>query len=164
MITIFAPDGIAEITAGDDLAGVVLDAVHADPQGPLRDGDIVVITSKIVSKAEGRVAPAADREAMIRRDGADRGAARRDRDRADPVRAHPRGRGRRPVQRRPSRCCCCRSTPTPSAARLRAALEERTGLRLGVIVSDTAGRPWRIGQTDQAIGVAGVRAVRAMPG
>ena len=100
LFTIFAPDGIAEITAGDDLAAIVLDAVHADPQGPLLDGDIVVITSKIVSKAEGRVVPAADREAMINaetvRTVARRGATAIVR---DPGRAHPCGRGRRPVQR-----------------------------------------------------------------
>ena len=54
MITIFAPDGIGEVAPNTDLAAVVLDAVRADPAGPLADGDIVVITSKIISKAEGR--------------------------------------------------------------------------------------------------------------
>ena len=54
MITIFAPAGIGEVAAGADLAGLVLAAVAADASGPLADGDIVVVTSKIVSKAEGR--------------------------------------------------------------------------------------------------------------
>ena len=57
MITIFAPDGIGEVTPNTDLAAVLLDAVRADPAGPLADGDIVVVTSKIISKAEGRTRP-----------------------------------------------------------------------------------------------------------
>ena len=100
MITIFAPDGIGEITAGDDLAAIVLDAVQADPQGPLPDGDIVVVTSKIVSKAEGRAVPAADREAMINaetvRTVARRGATAIVRTRRGLTLAAA---GRRPVQR-----------------------------------------------------------------
>ena len=157
MITIFAPDGIAEITSGDDLAAVVLDAVRADPQGPLQDGDIVVVTSKIVSKAEGRVATAADREAMITaetvRTVARRGATAIVRTRSGLTLAAA-GVDRSNVE--PSSVLLLPVDPDASAERLRAALEERTGLRLGVIISDTAGRAWRVGQTDQAIGVAGV--------
>ena len=165
LITIFAPDGIAEITPDDDLAVVVLDAVRADPQGPLQDGDIVVITSKIVSKAEGRVAMAADREAMITaetvRTVARRGATAIVRTRSGLTLAAA-GVDRSNVE--PSSVLLLPVDADASARRLHAALEERTGLRLGVIISDTAGRPWRVGQTDQAIGVAGVRAVRSYAG
>ena len=59
MITVWAPDGIGEITSGTDLATVIGDAFATDP---LRSGDIVVVTSKIVSKAEGRFVTADDRE------------------------------------------------------------------------------------------------------
>ena len=65
MITIFAPDGIGEVPAGADLAALVIDAVGRHSEGPLRDGDIVVITSKIVSKAEGRRLPATERREAI---------------------------------------------------------------------------------------------------
>ena len=65
MITIFAPDGIGEIAAGSDLAAIILEAIAADPLGPLLDGDIVVVTSKIISKAEGRVEEASRRAELI---------------------------------------------------------------------------------------------------
>lgn len=60
-IEVFAPTGIPEISPGADLAALILATVEAHPAGPLRDGDILVVTSKIVSKAEGRVIDAADR-------------------------------------------------------------------------------------------------------
>lgn len=165
MIAIFAPDGIAEITAGDDLAAVVIDAVAADPQGPLQDGDIVVITSKIVSKAEGRFAAAAERETVITsetvRTVAWRGSTAIVRTRSGLTLAAA-GIDRSNVES--SAVLLLPVDPDASAARLRTTLQERTGLLLGVIISDTAGRPWRIGQTDQAIGVSGVPAVRAYAG
>jgi coenzyme F420-0:L-glutamate ligase/coenzyme F420-1:gamma-L-glutamate ligase len=57
-IRIFAPAGIGEVVAGTDLATAIVTATAADSLGPLRDGDIVVVTSKIISKAEGRIQPA----------------------------------------------------------------------------------------------------------
>ena len=65
MITIFAPAGIGEVSPGTDLAPVLLAAIDADPAGPLRDGDILVVTSKIISKAEGRIEPASRRAELI---------------------------------------------------------------------------------------------------
>ena len=65
MVTLFAPDGIGEVGPGTDLVAAVAAAAAADDHGPLRPGDIVVITSKIISKAENRYAEAADREAVI---------------------------------------------------------------------------------------------------
>ena len=165
MIEVFAPAGIAEIVAGDDLAAIVIDAVAADPQGPLQDGDIMVITSKIVSKAEGRAVPAADRETMIAAEAvrtvAQRGTTAIVRTRTGLTLAAA-GVDRSNIE--PASVLLLPVDPDASAARLRMALEEHTGLGLGVIISDTAGRPWRIGQTDQAIGVAGVRAVRDYAG
>ena len=65
VITIFAPGGIGEVTADVDLATAILAATDADPLGPLRDGDIVVVTSKIISKAQGRIEPASRRTELI---------------------------------------------------------------------------------------------------
>ena len=65
MITIFAPAGIEEVSPGTDLAPLLLAAIDADPAGPLRDGDILVVTSKIISKAEGRIEPASRRAELI---------------------------------------------------------------------------------------------------
>jgi coenzyme F420-0:L-glutamate ligase/coenzyme F420-1:gamma-L-glutamate ligase len=56
MITIFAPDGIGEVPAGADLAGLAIDSIGRHSDGPLRDGDIVVITSKIVKQGRGSAA------------------------------------------------------------------------------------------------------------
>lgn len=165
MITVFAPDGIGDVAAGTDLAELVHGAVAADPAGPLADGDILVVTSKIVSKAEGRTAPAAERESLID---------------AETVRTVAR-RGPTRIVRTPTGLVLAAAgvddsnvaagtvlrlpvDPDASAVRLRAALQDRTGVRLGVLVSDTAGRPWREGQTDHAIGLAGVRPVEAYAG
>lgn len=165
MITVFAPDGIGEVAAGTDLAELVHGAVAADPAGPLAEGDIVVVTSKIVSKAEGRSVAADDREDVIT---------------AETVRTVAR-RGPTRIVRTPTGLVLAAAgvdnsnvpagtvlrlpvDPDASAARLRTLLQDRTGVRLGVLVSDTAGRPWREGQTDQAIGVAGVRPVEAYAG
>ena len=121
-----------------------------------------MVTSKVVSKAEGRVA-AGHRPDRRRRGRAGRAGrpggrpARPDHDRAHPARADPgRGRRRRLQRRARAACCSCRSTPTARPAALRAAIAERTGANVGVVVTDTAGRAWREGQTDIAIGAAGL--------
>jgi coenzyme F420-0:L-glutamate ligase/coenzyme F420-1:gamma-L-glutamate ligase len=160
VITVFAPSGIGEVTPGTDIASAILAATDADPLGPLRDGDIVVVTSKIISKAQGRIEPASRRTELItsetRRTVACRGDTRI-------VRTHDgltiaaagidsSNLSAESILRLPH-------DPDGSAAALRKRLETAIDLRLGVIISDTAGRPWRIGQTDHAIGVSGVRAL-----
>ena len=165
MISIFAPDGIGEVTPATDLAGVLLAAVHHDPDGPLADGDILVVTSKIISKAEGRTAAEEVREEVItaetQRTVARRGPTRIVRTRTGLVLAAA-GVDRSNVA--VGAILLLPEDPDASAARLRADLQRRTGRQLGVIISDTAGRPWREGQTDQAIGAAGVRVVRRYAG
>jgi coenzyme F420-0:L-glutamate ligase/coenzyme F420-1:gamma-L-glutamate ligase len=160
VITIFAPGGIGEVTPGADIATAILAAMDADPLGPFRDGDIVVVTSKIISKAEGRIEPAARRTELItsetRRTVARRGETRIVRTH-DGLTIAAAGIDRsnlsaESILRLPS-------DSDGSAAALRGRLETATNLRLGVIISDTAGRPWRIGQTDHAIGVSGVMAL-----
>lgn len=165
MISIFAPDGIGEVTPETDLPGVLVAAVQADPAGPLADGDILVVTSKILSKAEGRAAPEEIRDEVIAaatlRTVARRGPTRIVRTRIGLVLAAA-GVDRSNVAA--GTILLLPEDPDASAARLRAELQHRTGLQLGVVISDTAGRPWREGQTDQAIGAAGVRVIRRYAG
>ena len=165
MIDIFAPAGVGEVGPGTDLAAVLQAAVAADPAGPLADGDILVVTSKIVSKAEGRTAPAAAREQLITAESvrtvARRGPTRIVRTRIGLVLAAA---GVDNSNVAPGTVLRLPVDPDASAGRLREGLQRRAGVRLGVIVSDTAGRPWREGQTDQAVGAAGVRPIEAYAG
>ena len=164
VITIFAPDGIEEIVAGSDLAAIIVEAIAADPLGPLLDGDIVVVTSKIISKAEGRVEEASRRAEMISSQ-TKRTLARRGETRI--VRTHNGltlaaagiDRSNLPAES----ILLLPRDPDGSAAQLRERLTAN-GLRLGVIISDTAGRAWRLGQTDHAIGVSGVRPIEDYAG
>ncbi|PZG35452.1 coenzyme F420-0:L-glutamate ligase [Spongiactinospora gelatinilytica] len=160
MITIAGVPGIPEVRPGDDIAGL-LDRCAGD----LRDGDIVVITSKIVSKAEGRVLAAPDRTAAIARETA-RVVARR----GDTVISQTRSglvmaaAGVDASNTEPGTVLLLPEDPDASARAIRAGLRARRGVRLGVIVSDTFGRPWRKGLTDVAIGAAGVRVLDDLRG
>ncbi|WP_188037519.1 coenzyme F420-0:L-glutamate ligase [Actinotalea sp. JY-7885] len=160
-----APGGVPEVRPGDDLAALVLGAADAavwpDGSTGLRDGDVVVVTSKVVSKAEGRVLAAADREGAITQETVRLVASRR----------HPGG-VLRIVENRLGLVMAAAGVdasntpegtvlllpidPDASARALRARLQAATGRRLGVVVTDTAGRAWRRGLVDLAIGAAGV--------
>lgn len=146
--------GIGEIVSGDDLAAIIVD--HLDE--PLADGDVIVVTSKIVSKAEG-LATTGDREALLDAE-TDRVVARRGQTRI--VRTHS-GLTLAAAGIDASNIGAGTVVPLPrdpdgSARALHARLVALTGLRLGVIITDTVGRAWRIGQTDIAIGAAGITA------
>ncbi len=148
-------EGLPEIAAGDDLAAIIAGATE------LGDGDILVVTSKIVSKAEGRVVQAADREQAITAETV----------RVVAVREHEGG-VTRIVENRQGIIGAAAGVdasnapegtvlllpvdPDASARALATGLRALTGARVGVILSDTLGRPWREGQTDIAIGAAGV--------
>ena len=159
-ITIFAPAGIGEVMPGADLGAVILAAIEADPRGPLQDGDIVVVTSKIISKAEGRVEDGSRRAELIssatRRTVARRGETRIIRTYGGLTIAAA-GIDRSNVSA--ESILLLPRDADASAAELHQRLVAATGRRLGVVVSDTAGRPWRMGQTDHAIGICGVRAL-----
>ena len=161
MISIFAPDGIGEVVAGTDLAAAIRTAAAADPCGPLHDGDIVVVTSKIISKAEGRIQPTSRRAELITSESR-RTVARRGETHI--VRTHGgltiAAAGVDTSNVSAESILLLPQDPDASAAALREQLVATTGLRLGVIISDTAGRPWRMGQTDHAIGVSGVQALQ----
>lgn len=163
-ISVFAISGIGEVRPGDDIAELILaTGVH------LRDGDILVVTSKVVSKAEGRYVQADDREAAITSETV-RVVASRGRD----------GAMMRIVKNRLGMVAAAAGVdasntpegwvlllpidPDASARRIVRRLREATGARVGVVLSDTLGRPWRQGQTDVAIGAGGVRVIEDLRG
>lgn len=155
--------GIGEIRPGDDLAAIV--AEHAGVQ----DGDVIVVTSKIVSKAEDRLVKLASDDPRVRE------AARQAAIDAETVRVVARRGELRIVQTRHGLVLAAAGVdasnvardelallpadPDASAQRLRDGLRERLGVEVAVLVSDTMGRPWRDGLTDAAIGVAGLSAL-----
>jgi coenzyme F420-0:L-glutamate ligase / coenzyme F420-1:gamma-L-glutamate ligase len=150
VITVWAPDGVAEVRRGDDLAGLLLPLV-----GPV-DGDIVCVTSKAVSKAEGRVLAGDRAEAVVRetvRLVARRGPLSIVVNRLGLTMAAA---GVDASNVEPGHIVLLPEDPDASARALRSAVAARTGANVGVLVTDTAGRPWREGQTDIAIGAAGV--------
>lgn len=155
-LEVHAPDGIGEVTAGTDLAGLV--APH------VLDGDVVVITSKVVSKAEGRVR-VGDRDAAIREESvrvvARRGATSIVETRIGVVMAAA---GVDASNVRPGSVVLLPDDPDASARQVRQELARRYAVNVAVIVSDTAGRAWRHGQTDLAIGVAGLLALESFAG
>ncbi|MFL6111180.1 MAG: coenzyme F420-0:L-glutamate ligase [Catenulispora sp.] len=157
--TVHAVAGIPEVGPGDDIAALIDAALTASGLG-LRDGDILCVTSKILSKAEGRLVRADDREAAID---------------AEMVRLVARRGPTRIVQTRHGFVMAAAGVdgsntpagtvlllpvdPDGSARALAAALRTRFGVAVGVIVTDTFGRPWREGQTDVAIGCAYIDAL-----
>lgn len=150
-VTISPVTGLAEVRAGDDLAALI---ARAAPD--LRDGDILVVTSKIVSKAEGRVVTGSREEAIESE--TVRVIARR----GDTVITQTRhglvlaAAGVDASNTPPGTVVLLPEDPDESARRIRKGLLDAMGVRVGVIISDTLGRPWRNGQTDAAIGAAGV--------
>jgi coenzyme F420-0:L-glutamate ligase / coenzyme F420-1:gamma-L-glutamate ligase len=159
---------------GDDLAAALLDALD-DAGEHLRDGDVVCVASKVVSLTEGAVValPATADPPDPRDDGRD---ARRVLARADAaaivadtpgvlITRTPHGfvaanGGIDASNVAAGHALRLPADPDASAAALRAELAARTGRDVGIVVTDTFGRPWRVGQTDVALGVAGAPAVR----
>lgn len=171
-------EGLPELREGDDLASLVAERVE------LADGDVVVVAQKAISKVEGRVVALAEVEpsAQARELAGEDGDPRRIEvilgEAAELVRVRPplviaRTRhgfvcGSAGVDAsnapEPETVVLLPVDPDASAARLRDALRERTGAEVGVIVTDSFGRPWRAGTTDVAIGAAGVEALRDLAG
>jgi coenzyme F420-0:L-glutamate ligase / coenzyme F420-1:gamma-L-glutamate ligase len=182
-VTVLPIFGIGEVTPATGLAGELHAALQAQAT-PLQDGDIVVITQKIVSKAEGCLVDLVDVEpsALARE-----WAARWDK---DPRVVEIVLRQSRRIVRMDrgviiaetfhglvcanagvdqsnvggGRVTLLPSDPDASAERLREGLSTRSGARIGVIITDTHGRAWREGQVNLAIGVAGVEALRHFEG
>jgi coenzyme F420-0:L-glutamate ligase / coenzyme F420-1:gamma-L-glutamate ligase len=154
-IQITGVTGLPEVTEGTDLAQLIEAAVP-----DLRDGDILVVTSKVISKAEGRLV-AMDREQAIDAEMvrlvAQRGPARIVETRHGLVMAAA---GVDNSNTPPGTVALLPVDPDASARRLRKDLAGRLDRQIGVVITDTLGRPWRIGQTDAAIGAAGITPVR----
>lgn len=156
--------GIPEVKPGDDLPRLIAEAAPW-----LRDGDIVVVTSKIVSKAEGRLAD-------VPAEGPEREAAREELLRSETARVVATRGHTRIVQTHHgfvmasagidtsnvdrSQLVLLPKDPDRSAAELRSALKQRYGLDVAIIISDTAGRPWRNGLVDLALGCSGLHPLR----
>ncbi|MFF9277517.1 coenzyme F420-0:L-glutamate ligase [Streptomyces griseosporeus] len=157
---VWAVPGLPEVQPGDDLAKLI---AAAEPG--LADGDVVLVTSKIVSKAEGRVVRAADREAAIDAETvrvvARRGALRIVEDRRGLVMAAA---GVDASNTPAGTVLLLPEDPDASARAIRDGLRQALGVQVGVVVTDTFGRPWRSGLTDVAIGAAGVRVLDDLRG
>ena len=165
-LSILAPGGVAEIRVGDDLAQVLAPALAGLRWGTgadgITDGDIVVVTSKVVSKAEGRHVLAADREqaitdetvrvvATVTRNGV---TTRIVENRQGLVMAAA---GVDASNTATDTVLLLPEDPDRSARRLREGLATLLGARVAVVLTDTVGRPWRNGLVDIAIGAAGVQ-------
>jgi coenzyme F420-0:L-glutamate ligase/coenzyme F420-1:gamma-L-glutamate ligase len=208
VIQIIGVAGMPEIQAGDDLVGLALEALLRDqrdhrPHTPgqddvgtpvdhvgetgrlIRDGDVVVFTSKIVSKAEGRtvqlesVTPSALAASWAAEHGKD--ARHVEVVLREASRIVRMDRGVLIAETRHGFICANAGVdasnaaangqllllpedPDASARRLRAAFTTRAGVDVAVVISDTFGRPWRLGQTNVAIGASGIHAIRSYIG
>lgn len=167
MINLIPVTGIPEVRAGDDLAAMLMAALEAMNE-TLVDGDVLAVTQKVVSKAEGRVVAlegAGGREALVTAEAVE--IVRR--------------RGSLIVARTRHGFVCANAgvdlsnveegsavllpvDPDRSAHRLRLRLQRAAGARIGVVITDTFGRAWRRGQTDVAIGVSGIPAILDLRG
>lgn len=166
MLQIWPLRGIPEVTAQSDLVALIADAAG----DTLADGDILVVTSKIVSKAEGRMIAADDREDAITAETV----------RVVASRTSESGHTTRIVENKLGIVAAAAGVdasntpqgtvlllpvdPDASAREIATGLRARLGVRVGVIVSDTLGRAWREGQTDAAIGAAGVHVFEDLRG
>jgi coenzyme F420-0:L-glutamate ligase/coenzyme F420-1:gamma-L-glutamate ligase len=152
--------GIPEVRPGDDLAKLI-----AEASPDLADGDVLLVTSKVVSKAEGRIVESTDREAAID---------------AETVRVVARRGPLRIVENRQGLVMAAAGVdasntpagtvlllpedPDASARRIRAGLRDALGVDVAIVLTDTFGRPWRNGLTDVAIGAAGLRVLDDLRG
>lgn len=165
-IHLVAPDGVGEVTEGTDLTRMVSDLVE------LRDGDVVVVTSKVVSKAEGRTVTVGTGEAAEEayaehlaaetvRVVARRGPTRIVRNRLGLVMAAA---GIDRSNTEVGTLVLLPLDPDATARQLRSDWHATTGANVGVVVTDTAGRAWREGQTDIAVGAAGLHPAEEFAG
>lgn len=162
-VSIIPVEGIPEAVPGDDVAVLLAGGLEASGL-ELADGDVLVVTHKLVSKAEGRIEEIGDdpdaRLRLIEREAV---AVLRRRDELVITETHHgfvcANAGVDKSNVRPGSAVLLPVDPDRSARRIRARLEQASGVTIGVIITDTFGRAWRHGLTDVAIGVAGLPAV-----
>ncbi|HEY6531311.1 MAG TPA: coenzyme F420-0:L-glutamate ligase [Acidimicrobiales bacterium] len=164
-LSVFGLEGVPEITPGADLAGRIAEAAASDPETALADGDVVVVTQKIVSKAEDRLVPVDPDDPLSHKPLVEQESVRVLRRRGDLI-----------ISETSHGFVCANAgidlsnveagyaallpvDPDRSARRIRDGLRHRAGVEVAVIVSDTFGRTWRRGVTDVAIGCAGIAGV-----
>jgi coenzyme F420-0:L-glutamate ligase/coenzyme F420-1:gamma-L-glutamate ligase len=159
-IEIWPVEGLPEVREGDDLAAMLVEPLRALG---IRDGDVVAITQKIVSKAEGRVVPD---EGEGRSSWVERETRRIVAQRGEMIIAETHhgfvcaNAGVDASNVEPGFVSLLPVDPDASSEAIRASLAERLGLsRLGVVMTDTFGRPWRNGVVNVAIGCAGLPAI-----
>lgn len=174
-IEVFPLTGMPEVKEGVDLAALIIESTRRSGLA-LRDGDVVVVKQKVVSKSEGRVVklvdviPTARAKTLAKREGKDPRLV--ELMLKESVRVVRAGHGVIITQTRHGFVCANSGVdqsnvgrgsaallprdPDMSARRLRSDLERCSGKQLAVVVTDTFGRPWRLGQTDVAIGCSGV--------
>ena len=163
-LEILAVSGIGEVRPGDDLGAMIASAASRSP-ARLNDGDCVVVTQKVVSKAENRLVAVDPDDPLSHKPLVESESVRVLRRRGDLVISQTRhgfvcanaGVDRSNVSRGTAALLPVDSDR--SARRIRDRLRALTGARVAVVVSDTFGRPWRRGVTDVAIGCAGIAAV-----
>ena len=165
VVEIFPVPGLPDIEPGDDLTALLVEVLA--PLHP-RDGDILVVTHKVVSKAEGAIAPAATYEdyrnlvaseatSIVRRRG----------DMVIAVTRHGFVCANAGVDRSNvtgDRVVLLPRDPDRSAHRIRTRLQRDLGVDLAVVISDTFGRAWRTGVVDVAIGISGIRPILDLKG
>lgn len=162
-ITAVAPDGVGEVVEGDDLASLFLAASDATDLDPA-DGDILTVTSKVVSKAEGRHRTGDRMDAIVQetvRVVARRGPTTIVRNQIGLTMAAAGVDASNVIA---GTFLLLPEEPDRSARLIREAIQLTRGVNVGVLVTDTAGRPWRNGQTDIAIGAAGVVVLHELSG
>lgn len=164
-ISVIPVEGIGEVGVGDELADLLAEALGPRSASPLAEGDVLVVTQKVVSKAEGRIVALDHGDAAAKVALVESESTRILRRRGDMV-----------ISETSHGFICANAgidlsnvedgtaallplDPDRSARRIRADLRRRLGVTCAVVISDTFGRPWRNGVTDVAIGCAGLRAV-----
>jgi coenzyme F420-0:L-glutamate ligase/coenzyme F420-1:gamma-L-glutamate ligase len=164
-LSVWAVTGIPEIHPNDQLGDIIAETCRDEPNGPLHDGDVLVVTQKIVSKAEGRLVAVDADDPLSHKKLVEDEAVRIVRRRGDLIITETShgfvcansGVDLSNVER--GQAALLPKDSDRSARRIRDIIRARLGVDVGVIVSDTFGRAWRKGLTDVAIGVAGIAGV-----
>lgn len=167
-LDIFGIASIPEVRPGDDLAGLIAEA--AAREEPLADHDVLVVTQKVVSKAENQLVAIDPSDPLSHKPLVEQESVRILRRRGDLIISETKhgfvcanaGIDLSNVER--GQAALLPEDSDRSARRIRDGLRARAGVEVGVIISDTFGRPWRKGLTDVAIGSAGIRPILDLRG
>ena len=169
-LTVFPIHGVPEVRPGDDLAGMIVDAATAGDGTALLDGDVVVVTQKVVSKAEGMLELIDTDDPRAHKAIVERESVRILRRRGDLIISETKhgfvcaNAGIDLSNVEDGYAALLPEDSDRSARRLRDGIRAKGGVEVAIIVSDTFGRVWRRGLTDVAIGCAGIAAVLDLRG